>query len=222
MAEVEMITITSKEFDPGWVTVGQTSIGELKVRKWIPYAEKERLGLAMAMICANEDTDNEMILLSHKMVLLREFLFLANYTNVEIDIPSEGEEETQMNSEELMETVVDWFASTGLQEEAKRVAEKDWDIVEEIMWMMIDAYTDAYENSHSLASRVKKSLGDILSGESIGETIGSSEEVVQKMTEFMKSYLASDGKKESGKIPMMGGLIDLNGVQVDVRKKADD
>lgn len=211
-SEMSKIVIRSAEIEPEWVDVGETPEGILKVRPWVPYKTKEEIALALAMMCLSEDEDNDIVLISHKLVLLKEFLFIANYTNIEIDLGHEVE------IEELVRTACDWLMSTGLRDKARAIAEKDLEIVNEILWTAIDAYMDAYDGGHSLSGRIKKTFREILNGESLIETLSGSEEWIQRLGELLRAYSKD---KEEKKIPIMGGRLDLNGLQVDIRKKAE-
>lgn len=226
MAEVEKIMIKSNEFEPEWVTVGETPIGELKVKKWIPYKEKEQMARSIAFFVMNMDEDSDTVVVSHNLGLLKEFMFISNYTNIEAELE---DEKTAMD---LMELVTDWLSSTGLRKKAYEVADEDFSMVEEMLDQMIGAYMDAFDATHSLAGRVKKSFAEVLNGESLGDTIAKSEDVTEKMGELLKAFTDIKTKSEEemetseenavAQIPMKGGLLDLNGTQVDIRKKEDN
>ena len=213
---MENIVIKTNKFDEEWVDVGETSIGMLKVRKWIPFTEKESMARAIAYMSISEDKDSETVVVSHLIGLIREFMFIATYANVEAEI--EG-------NETAMDTLLaasDWLSSTGLREKAYEAAEEDMGIVDSMTWDIIKEYKATYDATHSLATRVKKSFGDLLNGGSPAEILAGTEEMTAKLGEMLKviGELKENVGKEGG-IPMKGGLLDLNGLQLDIRKKED-
>ncbi|MBP3647553.1 MAG: hypothetical protein J6K55_14140 [Clostridia bacterium] len=122
------------------------------------------------------DEDSGIAYDSYNSELIRVFLILAHYTDLDLsayDTP-EGRYE-----------IYDILATNGLLREIMDIVEYDMDDVESIMHKVQCAAKRDFETKHSLGYRVGKAFESLLGTENLTETVAKAEKLNSKLIDML-------------------------------------
>ena len=212
--EIEKVLVR-KEMMPEeeWVEIGKLPDGQkIMCKKHISYGDKESLALGLASLTVVRDYKNEACYISYKKTLIETTLFVAYYTNLEV--------ESEDSSEDVMNFIFNYVVSSGIYDAMMDVIKPDLEFVYEIYYNTCDVITTLFDGDYSLSGKVKKTFSSILDGEDMIDSIAKTEEVTGKIEELLRTYQAAQvADIEKGVIPIKDGVLNIGGKQFDLRKK---
>lgn len=179
-----------------WTDVTLEDGVQVKVRNYLPYAEREEAAAeyaARALIVADEE--NGITYDSYRIDIEADYMMVKYYTNIDVDgIPTED--------------VFDYAKRAGLLESVKEIAGEDFYLTLSMGDKMVFAASTAIENRGSLPYFIKNRMGYLLDAEKTAETLAQAEDLKEKMIDILGAVKERDMMKSVQKKPAVipGGM----------------
>lgn len=179
-----------------WADVTLEDGVQVKVRNYLPYAEREEAAAeyaARALIVADEE--NGIVYDSYRIDIEWDYVMVKYYTNIDVDgIPTED--------------VFDYAKRTGLLDKIKLVTNDDTYLTLAMGDKMVYAATTAIEKRGSLPYFIKNRMGYLLDAEKTAETLAQAEDLKEKMIDILGAVKERDMMKSVQKKPAVipGGV----------------
>ncbi len=179
-----------------WADVTLEDGVQVKVRNYLPYAEREEAAAeyaARALIVADEE--NGIAYDSYRIDIEADYMMVKYYTNIDVDgIPTED--------------VFDYAKRTGLLDKIKLVTNDDTYLTLAMGDKMVFAATTAIEKRGSLPYFIKNRMGYLLDAEKTAETLAQAEDLKEKMIDILGAVKERDMMKSVQKKPAVipGGV----------------
>lgn len=179
-----------------WADVTLEDGVQVKVRNYLPYAEREEAAAeyaARALIVADEE--NGIVYDSYRIDIEWDYVMVKYYTNIDVDgIPTED--------------VFDYAKRTGLLDKIKLVTNDDTYLTLAMGDKMVFAATTAIEKRGSLPYFIKNRMGYLLDAEKTAETLAQAEDLKEKMIDILGAVKERDMMKSVQKKPAVipGGV----------------
>ena len=179
-----------------WADVTLEDGVQVKVRNYLPYAEREEAAAeyaARALIVADEE--NGIVYDSYRIDIEWDYVMVKHYTNIDVDgIPTED--------------VFDYAKRTGLLDKIKLVTNDDTYLTLAMGDKMVFAATAAIERRGSLPYFIKNRMGYLLDAEKTAETLAQAEDLKEKMIDILGAVKERDMMKSVQKKPAVitGGV----------------
>lgn len=179
-----------------WTDVTLEDGVQVKVRNYLPYAEREEAAAeyaARALIVADEE--NGIVYDSYRIDIEWDYVMVKYYTNIDVDgIPTED--------------VFDYAKRTGLLDKIKLVTVDDTYLTLAMGDKMAFAATTAIEKRGSLPYFIKNRMGYLLDAEKTADVLAQAEDLKEKMIDILGAVKEHDAMKSAQKRPTVitGGV----------------
>lgn len=179
-----------------WTGVTLEDGVQVKVRNYLPYAEREEAAAeyaARALIVADEE--NGIVYDSYRIDIEWDYVMVKYYTNIDVDgVPTED--------------VFDYAKRTGLLDKIKLVTVDDTYLTLAMGDKMVYAATTAVEKRGSLPYFIKNRMGYLLDAEKTADVLAQAEDLKEKMIDILGAVKEHDAMKSAQKRPTVitGGV----------------
>lgn len=172
-----------------WTDVTLGDGVQVKVRNYLPYAEREEAAAeyaARALVVADEE--NGIVYDSYRIDIEWDYVMVKYYTNIDVDgIQTED--------------VFDYAKRTGLLEVIKETAGEDVYLTLGMGDKMVFAATTAIEKRGSLPYFIKNRMGYLLDSEKTADVLAQAEDLKEKMIDILGAVKERDAMRSAQKKP---------------------
>lgn len=180
-----------------WTDVTLNDGTQVKVRDYLPYAEREDAAAEYAArITIVADEENGIVYNSYREEIELEYVIVKYYTNIDV-------------SGATAEEVYDYSNRSGLYERIDEIAGEDTIKTSDIGYRMSIAAGDVVRERGSLAYLVKNRLGYLIDPDKTAEMFARAEGLNEKMIDILGAAKERDAMKAAQKPNVIPGGLSL-------------
>lgn len=180
-----------------WTDVTLNDGTQVKVRDYLPYAEREDAAAEYAArITIVADEENGIVYNSYREEIELEYVIVKYYTNIDV-------------SGATAEEIYDYSNRSGLYERIDEIAGEDTIKTSDIGYRMSIAAGDVVRERGSLAYLVKNRLGYLIDPDKTAEMFARAEGLNEKMIDILGAAKERDAMKAAQKPNVIPGGLSL-------------